>query len=91
MVEDTKLVSTVDASAEEHQVGTLAQIPVGENIRKPGSDVRKGDLVLEKGEILRSVGGEIGTLVFVGRKEVCISILHSYIYHSPTLLGDIHR
>ena len=74
MVEDTRLVSTFKdgngKDGEERQVETLAQIPPGENVRLPGSDVKKGDLVLQKGEIITSVGGEIGTLAFVGRKEV---------------------
>lgn len=74
MVEDTRLVSTFkDANGkdgEEKQVETLAQIPTGENVRLPGSDVKIGDLVLQKGEVITSIGGEIGTLAFVGRKEV---------------------
>ncbi|KAF9498679.1 hypothetical protein BDN71DRAFT_1443074 [Pleurotus eryngii] len=69
MVEDTTLVST-DASGEEAEVETLAQVAPGENLRLPGSDARKGDLVLEKGQRLLASGGEIGTLAFVGRKEV---------------------
>ncbi|KAG5650058.1 hypothetical protein H0H81_000932 [Sphagnurus paluster] len=75
MVEDTHLVSTIIDEAspfngEEKEIETLAQIPAGENVRSAGSDVRKGDLVLQKGEIIRSSGGEVGTLAFVGRKEV---------------------
>ncbi|TFK62716.1 molybdenum cofactor biosynthesis protein [Pluteus cervinus] len=74
MVEDTRLVSTFDnedgEEGEEKEVETLAQVPAGENVRYPGSDVKKGDLVLQKGEKIRSGGGEIGTLAFVGRKEV---------------------
>jgi gephyrin len=78
MVEDTKLVATYsleDAPSselvnEEKEVETLAQIPVGENVRAPGSDVRKGDLVMKKGELVLSGGGEVGSLAFVGRTEV---------------------
>jgi len=75
MVEDTRLISTMkdpDSSTdgEEDEVEILTQVPVGENVRAPGSDVRQGDLVLSKGERIRSSGGEIGTLAFVGRKEV---------------------
>ncbi|KAG1892013.1 MoaB/Mog domain-containing protein [Suillus subluteus] len=74
MVEDTELLSTAkDAAgqdAEEKEVKTLAQVPPGDNIREPGSDVHKGDLVLQRGEVLTSLGGEVGTLTFVGRKEV---------------------
>ncbi|KAG0697308.1 MoaB/Mog domain-containing protein [Suillus ampliporus] len=74
MVEDTELLSTAkDANgedAEEKEVKTLAQVPPGDNIREPGSDVHKGDLVLQRGEVLTSLGGEVGTLAFVGRKEI---------------------
>ncbi|KAI9574318.1 MoaB/Mog domain-containing protein [Boletus coccyginus] len=74
MVEDTELVSTVkDANGgnlEESQVKTLVQVPAGENTRQPGSDVRTGDLVLQKDDVITSLGGEVGTLSFVGRKEV---------------------
>lgn len=74
MVEDTELVSTFkDANGEEleeSQVKTLVQVPVRENTRRPGSDVRTGDLVLQKDDVITSLGGEIGTLAFVGRKEV---------------------
>ncbi|EIW76267.1 molybdenum cofactor biosynthesis protein [Coniophora puteana RWD-64-598 SS2] len=74
MVEDTEIVSTIkDADGkdvEEDEIKTLAQVPEAENVRHPGSDVRKGDLVLAKGAVITSVGGEIGTLHFVGRKEV---------------------
>ncbi|KAF7318396.1 Molybdopterin molybdenumtransferase [Mycena chlorophos] len=69
MVEDTRLVSSTD-DGEEKQVETLAQVPAGENVRAPGSDVRQGNLALQKGDIVSSGGGEIGTLTFVGRKEV---------------------
>lgn len=74
MVEDTELESTLkDADGEdteEEQVKTLAQVSPGENVREPGSDVRKGDLVMQMGEVITSAGGEVGTLAFVGRKEV---------------------
>ncbi|KAJ7724739.1 MoaB/Mog domain-containing protein [Mycena maculata] len=74
MVEDTRLVSTFKSDdgvdAEEKEVECLVQVPANENVRAPGSDVSKGDLVLQKGDIIMSEGGEIGTLAFVGRKEV---------------------
>ena len=71
MVEDTQLVSTVSQNPDEElEVRTLAQVPAGENVRTPGSDVRYGTLVLNRGALLSGTGGEIGTLAFVGRKEV---------------------
>lgn len=76
MVEDTKLISTMKDDngddIEESAVEILAQSPPGENVRAPGSDVSRGDLVLQKGERIHSAGGEIGSLAFVGRKEVCM-------------------
>lgn len=71
MVEDTRLVSTSDDdTGEEKEVETLAQVPLNDNVRAPGSDVREGDLVLQVGDLISSSGGEVGTLTFVGRKEV---------------------
>lgn len=81
MVEDTELVSTSqDAhgiTEEEKAVKTLAEIPAGENVRAPGSDVKKGDLVLRALDRITQRGGEVGTLAFVGRKEVSVQ------YSSP--------
>ncbi|OBZ70254.1 Molybdenum cofactor synthesis protein cinnamon [Grifola frondosa] len=74
MVEDTRLHSTIKSpqgeDLEENEVETLVSVPKGDNVRNPGSDVQKGDLVLEKGHIINSAGGEIGTLAFVGRTKV---------------------
>lgn len=76
MVEDTKLVATLKdmdgEDIEEDEIETLAQLPPDENVRAPGSDVRQGDLALEKGTRVSSAGGEIGTLAFVGRKEASL-------------------
>ena len=71
MVEDTQLVSTDNETEEETEVETLARIPVGENVRLPGSDVHKGDVVMLKGDRITGRGGEVGSLVFVGREKVC--------------------
>ena len=74
MVEDTRLVSTAKDEdgndAKELEVETLVSVPTGDNVRQPGSDVKEGELVLSKGSLLRSTGGEIGTLAFVGRTRV---------------------
>jgi gephyrin len=74
MVEDTVVKSThkdeMGNELEEAEIETLAQIPKGENIRFPGSDVKTGDLVFSKDTILDGLGGDIGTLAFVGKKEV---------------------
>lgn len=70
MVEDTELLTT-DDDGEEVEIRLLAKVDKGENVRAAGSDVKTGDLVLQKGERILSPGGEIGTLAFVGCKEVC--------------------
>ncbi|TFY66636.1 hypothetical protein EVG20_g4452 [Dentipellis fragilis] len=74
MVEDTRLVSSIKdedgLEVEEQEVEMLVSVPAGENVRAAGSDIKKGHLALQKGEVLSSVGGEIGTLIFVGKKEV---------------------
>ena len=71
MVEDTKLSAT-SADGEEAEIEILAQVNLGENTRQPGSDVKQGDLVLDSGTLLASGGGEIGTLAFIGKREVGI-------------------
>ena len=80
MVECTRLVSSVKDDngddIEEHEVEILESASLDENVRQPGSDVKQGELVLQKGEILRSAGGELGTLAFIGRKEVRCIILN---------------
>ncbi|KAK0491505.1 MoaB/Mog domain-containing protein [Armillaria novae-zelandiae] len=61
---------TTDEDGEEVEIRLLAKVDKGENVRAAGSDVKTGDLALQKGERILSPGGEIGTLVFVGCKEV---------------------
>ena len=74
MVEDTELVSVYrDPSTwieEEQEVKTLVQVPPFDNVRKPGSDVKKGELVMRSGDKITRGGGEIGTLASIGRREV---------------------
>ena len=74
MVEDARPVSSHAGEngageEEEKEVEIRAQIPAGENVRKPGSNVRNSDL-LRAGKRIISNGGEIGTLAFGGKKEV---------------------
>ncbi|KAL2024041.1 hypothetical protein VTK56DRAFT_276 [Thermocarpiscus australiensis] len=71
MVEDTALVSRMEDRREEREVEILAEgVREGENIREVGSDVRKGAVILGKGEQVSAVGGEIGLLAAVGVAEV---------------------
>ncbi|CUA70367.1 Gephyrin [Rhizoctonia solani] len=74
MVEDTKVASQFSTEegeeGEEKTVQLLAEIDVGENVRKAGSDVRAGDKVLAAGDVISGLGGEIGALAFIGRRQV---------------------
>lgn len=74
MVEDTVVKSThkgeEGSDLEEAEIETLVQIPKGENMRFSGSDVKAGDLVFSQGDILDGLGGDIGTLAFIGKKAV---------------------
>ncbi|KAM0750696.1 hypothetical protein T439DRAFT_325750 [Meredithblackwellia eburnea MCA 4105] len=72
MVEDTKVHTRYSETegGEEKEVELLAQVDLGENVRKAGSDVTVGEKVLEKGDVISAVGGELGTLAFVGKKSV---------------------
>jgi gephyrin len=73
MVEDTRLVSTSPLPPqEETEVQILKQMTKGENVRETASDVAKGDLVARMGDVVSARGGEIGTLVFIGRREVSL-------------------
>ncbi|KAM0327945.1 hypothetical protein ACHAQA_005344 [Verticillium albo-atrum] len=67
MVEDTLLKTKTDDGKEEKEVEILADgVKAGENIREVGSDVKKSDTILRKGEQISGVGGEIGLLAAVG-------------------------
>ncbi len=57
-----------DARREGNQVEILEALPKGRNVRRAGEDVRKGDIVLRVGAVLRPQ--EIGMLASVGRREV---------------------
>ncbi|KAJ1308439.1 hypothetical protein OPQ81_004144 [Rhizoctonia solani] len=74
MVEDTKVASQFSAEegqeGEEKTVELLAEVDIGENVRKAGSDVRSGDKVLAAGDVISGLGGEIGALSFIGRRQV---------------------
>ena len=95
MVEDTLIKSThknrEGDDLEEAEIQTLVQIPKGENIRLPGSDVKAGDLVFSKGTILDCFGGDVGTLAFVGKKEVrVLQSAHHLRLHGSYPTGPCH-
>ncbi|KAH8172761.1 putative molybdopterin binding domain-containing protein [Sarocladium implicatum] len=70
MVEDTILKSTTEDGKEEKEVEIQAEgVKEGENVRLPGSDIKSGSTILERGEQISGVGGEIGLLAAVGVAE----------------------
>ncbi|RHZ63757.1 bifunctional molybdopterin adenylyltransferase MobB/molybdopterin molybdotransferase MoeA family protein [Aspergillus thermomutatus] len=82
MVEDTILVSSTPDGQEEATIEILTgDIKPLENVREPGSDVALGSKILSKGDIITSVGGEIGLLAATGTKTVkvykkpCVGVL----------------
>ncbi|EAS34910.3 molybdenum cofactor synthesis domain-containing protein [Coccidioides immitis RS] len=73
MVEDTVLISSTPDGEEEAIVEIMAEdIKPGENIREPGSDVTLGSKILQKGQLITAVGGEIGLLSSTGTQKVKI-------------------
>ena len=64
---------TTNFTPEELEVELLAQVDLGETVRRPGSDVKKGETVLEAGDVITAVGGELGTLAFVNAPSVSLS------------------
>ncbi|GKZ36676.1 hypothetical protein AbraIFM66950_007851 [Aspergillus brasiliensis] len=71
MVEDTVLASSTPDGQEEATVEILTgDIKPQENVREPGSDVALGSCILRKGDLITSVGGEIGLLAATGTQTV---------------------
>ncbi|KAL8702242.1 MAG: hypothetical protein Q9201_004504 [Fulgogasparrea decipioides] len=73
MRENTVLRSKADDGKEEKEVEILTdEIAPGENVREVGSDVQAGETILQKGEEITAIGGELGLLASVGIKEVSV-------------------
>lgn len=90
MVEDTQL-EAADANGEEVSVRTLAAVPPGQHVRQPGSDVRAGDVVVSRGQVVSAAGGELGTLAFVGsRKAIVHRLPRVAILSTGDELVDVH-
>ncbi|RDA95203.1 hypothetical protein CP533_1875 [Ophiocordyceps camponoti-saundersi (nom. inval.)] len=71
MVEDTVLkVETEDGKEEKDVEMQVKGVKEGENVREVGSDVKEGSIILQQGEQISGVGGEIGLLAAVGVTEV---------------------
>lgn len=102
MVEDTILKTMTEDGKEEKEVEIQAEgVKEGENIREVGSDVKEGTVILNKGEQISGVGGEIGLLASVGVTEAkvyrrpVIGILSTgdeiieYNREGPLKLGEV--
>lgn len=73
MVEDTVLKTMTPDGKEEANVEILASnVKSGENIREIGSDIQKGDIILNKGDQISAIGGELGLLTSVGKASVLV-------------------
>ncbi|KAL3438991.1 hypothetical protein BDV09DRAFT_159074 [Aspergillus tetrazonus] len=71
MVEDTLLASSTPDGKEEATVEILTgEIRPNENVRQPGSDVALGSRILQRGDLITPVGGEIGLLAATGTRTV---------------------
>lgn len=66
MVEDTKLIETSEDQSQERLVEILIKSKPKMNVREIGSDVQIGQVIVEKGTCISSMGGEIGILASVG-------------------------
>lgn len=79
MVEDTILRTRTDDGAEEKEVEIRAAgVRDGDNVREVGSDVRRGAVILRKGERVSGVGGEVGLLASVG-------VVSARVYRRPVV------
>jgi len=73
MVEDTVLKTMTEDGKEEKEIEIFAEgVKSGENVREIGSDIKKGDVILRKGEEISAIGGELGLLASVGKAEVMV-------------------
>src|SRR5512136_2476053 len=62
---DDAVVRMEDTAKYGRKVKILAQAKLGQDIRPAGEDVREGELVISRGDIMRR--GEIGMLASLGR------------------------
>jgi len=65
------VVRVEDTAAEGEWVEVFAQVPVGQYVRPAGEDVRRGELVLRRGTIVRPQ--EVGMLATLGQGQVPVT------------------
>jgi molybdenum cofactor synthesis domain-containing protein len=64
-------VMVEDTEQEDSQLNVFTPITVNQNVMKKGSDIKNGDIVLKKGQLLGS--SEIGVLAALGLTKVKVS------------------
>jgi molybdenum cofactor synthesis domain-containing protein len=64
-------VMVEDTEREDSQLNVFAPITVNQNVMKKGSDIKNGDVLLKKGQLLGSA--EIGILAALGLTKVKVS------------------
>ena len=64
------VVQVEDTTKEDRFAQIFRTVPLGENIRRAGEDVGKGDRVISKGDLIRPA--EVGMLASVGRSFVSV-------------------
>jgi molybdopterin molybdotransferase len=64
------VVQVEDTAQEDRYAQMFRAVPLGENIRRAGEDVGKGDRVISKGDLVRPA--EVGMLASVGRSFVSV-------------------
>jgi molybdopterin molybdotransferase len=62
------VVMVEDTEREDADLKVFVAVTVGENVMKKGSDIKKGSLVLKKGQVLGS--SEIGALAALGLTQI---------------------
>ena len=68
------MVENTERAGDE--VSIFQGVPAGENIRRAGEDVQKGDRVIPKGSVIRAA--EVGMLASVGRASI-------YVHQRPVV------
>lgn len=70
------VVPVENTRKENGAVSILEALPLGENIRRAGEDVKKGERVISRGDLIRP--SEVGMLASVGRASV-------FVYQRPSV------
>ena len=65
------VVKVEDTEAQGEEALILAEAPRGQYVRPAGEDVRRGELALEQGKLIRPQ--DIGMLATLGRREVLVT------------------